>query len=300
MIAASHLTKRFNKLIAVNNVSLDVVKGQIFGLLGPNAAGKTTVIRMLCGIIESDSGDIRLNGMSVKEAKTDFGYVAQHFGQYEELSVWENLKFYASMYNVTDRAHLLSLLDRYDLTPFKKQLAGTLSGGYKRRLALSCALAHDPKILFLDEPTAGIDPLTRKLLWDDFYRLSTEGKTLLVTTHYMEEAQRCHQLAFLSAGQIVAKGSPETIKHALNHAKTYSTSLPYLPQLRDTLVNMEGIILVNQFGNELRLVVSPRINRATLEETIRTVTDQPCTLHDSEPNLEDVFIALTQEAPHRT
>lgn len=300
MIDASHLIKHFGKLTAVNDVSLHVDKGNIFGLLGPNAAGKTTVIRMLCGIIKSDGGKIRLNGVNVKKAKTDFGYVAQHFGQYDDLSVWENLKFYASMYDVTDRSHLLALLDRYHLTPFKKQLAGTLSGGYKRRLALSCALAHDPKILFLDEPTAGIDPLTRKLLWDDFYRLSTEGKTLFVTTHYMEEAQRCHQLAFLSAGQVVAEGTPETIKHALNHAKIYSTSLPYLPQLRDTLVNMEGIILVNQFGNELRLVVSPHFDQKTLEDTIRSVTGQPCTLHDSEPNLEDVFIALTQEAPHRT
>ena len=299
MIAASHLTKRFNKLIAVNNISLDVVKGQIFGLLGPNAAGKTTVIRMLCGIIESDSGDIRLNGMSVKEAKTDFGYVAQHFGQYEELSVWENLKFYASMYDINSKKILNGLLDRYHLTAYKQQLAGTLSGGYKRRLALACALAHDPKILFLDEPTAGIDPLTRKLLWDDFYRLSTEGKTLFVTTHYMEEAQRCHKLAFLSAGHKVAEGSPESIKSALNDARVLSTNIPYSPQLRDALMDMKGIILLNQFGNELRLVVTPQARQSELESTIQRVTGTPCSLHDSEPNLEDVFIALTQGEPDR-
>jgi len=297
MIKAVNLTKRFNKLIAVNNVSLDVAKGQIFGLLGPNAAGKTTVIRMLCGIIECDEGEVRLNDMPIKKAKSDFGYVAQHFGQYEDLSVWENLKFYASMYEVTDEQQLSSLLDRYDLTPFKDQRAGTLSGGYKRRLALACALAHEPGILFLDEPTAGIDPLTRKLLWDDFYRLSTEGKTLFVTTHYMEEAQRCHQLAFLSAGQVVAEGSPETIKQALNHARVYSTNLPYLPELRDALIDMEGMILVNQFGNELRLVVSPLIEQSDLEATITTATGKPSSLQLSEPNLEDVFIALTQEQP---
>ena len=294
MIKADHLTKRFNKKTAVNDVSLDVAKGQIFGLLGPNAAGKTTVIRMLCGIIECDEGEVRLNDMSVKRAKTDFGYVAQHFGQYEELSVWENLQFYARIYNVTDEQWLYSLLDRYDLTTFKDQRAGTLSGGYKRRLALTCALAHEPKILFLDEPTAGIDPLTRKLLWDDFYRLSTEGKTLFVTTHYMEEAQRCHQLAFLSAGQLVAQGSPDTIKQELGNASVYSTSIPYLPQLRDTLTKLEGMILVNQFGNELRLVVAPHLDQSELESAIQSVTGTPPSLQSTEPNLEDVFIALTQ------
>jgi len=294
MIKADHLTKQFNKKTAVNDVSLDVAKGQIFGLLGPNAAGKTTVIRMLCGIIECDEGEVRLNDMSVKRAKTDFGYVAQHFGQYEELSVWENLQFYARIYSVTDEQWLYSLLDRYDLTTFKDQRAGTLSGGYKRRLALTCALAHEPKILFLDEPTAGIDPLTRKLLWDDFYRLSTEGKTLFVTTHYMEEAQRCHQLAFLSAGQLVAQGSPDTIKQELGNASVYSTSIPYLPQLRDTLTKLEGMILVNQFGNELRLVVAPHLDQSELESAIQSVTGTPPSLQSTEPNLEDVFIALTQ------
>lgn len=297
MINASHLIKRFNSFTAVNDVTLNVDKGQIFGLLGPNAAGKTTVIRMLCGIIECDGGEIRLNDKTVNKAKTDFGYVAQHFGQYEELSVRENLQFYARMYEVDDEQWLSSLLDRYALSSFKDQRAGTLSGGYKRRLALACALAHEPEILFLDEPTAGIDPLTRKLLWDDFYRLSTEGKTLFVTTHYMEEAQRCHHLAFLSAGQIVAEGSPESIKHALNNASVYSTSIPYLPELREALVKMEGMILVNQFGHELRLVVSPVIDKSDLETTIQTITGKPPSLHLSEPNLEDVFIALTQEQP---
>ena len=295
MIKAVNITKRFDRLTAVNNVSLQVDKGQIFGLLVPNAAGKTTVIRMLCGIIECDEGEISLNDKNIKKAKTDFGYVAQHFGKYEDLSVRENLQFYAQMYNVTDEQRLQSLLDRYELTKFRDNLAGTLSGGYKRRLALACALAHEPEILFLDEPTAGIDPLTRKLLWDDFYRLSTEGKTLFVTTHYMEEAQRCHQLAFLSAGEKVAEGTPETIKHALNNAIVYSTNIPYLPKLRDALIQMKGMMLVNQFGNELRLVVTSQITQTELESIIHSVTGKPVPLQVSEPNLEDVFIALTQK-----
>ena len=295
MIHATNLIKRFNGNTVVNDVSLSINKGKIFGLLGPNAAGKTTIIRMLCGIIKNDGGEIKINNMSVEKAKNDFGYVAQHFGQYEELSVWENLKFYASMYGVTDKGHLNSLLDRYHLTPFKDKRAGTLSGGYQRRLALICALAHDPKVLFLDEPTAGIDPVTRKLLWDDFYRLSTEGKTLFVTTHYMEEAQRCHQLAFLSSGRVVAEGSPDTIKQALGDVKVFSSKITYHPEIHSALHTLKGIMLVNQFGNELRVVVTPEISESILVSTIRSVTDQPCTFEVNEPNLEDVFIALTQD-----
>ncbi len=295
MIQATNLSKQFNGTTVVNAVSLNVDKGKIFGLLGPNAAGKTTIIRMLCGIIKSDGGEVTINGMGVEQAKTDFGYVAQHFGQYEELSVWENLKFYASMYDVTDEPHLLLLLDRYGLTAFKNKRAGLLSGGYQRRLALVCALAHDPKVLFLDEPTAGIDPVTRKLLWDDFYQLSTEGKTLFVTTHYMEEAQRCHQLAFLSSGQIVAEGSPITIKNALGDVRVFTSKVQYVPAVHKALHALPGMILVNQFGDELRVVVTPELDQALLEKTINSITGLSCTVDITEPNLEDVFIALTQD-----
>ncbi len=295
MIVASHLTKKYGTNIAVNNVSLSIEKGKIFGLLGPNAAGKTTVIRMLCGIIDYDDGKVTINGMTVDKAKMDFGYVSQYFGQYEELSVWENLKFYASMYDVSDELYLESLLERYTLTPFKYKKAGALSGGYQRRLALVCALAHDPKVLFLDEPTAGIDPVTRKLLWDDFYQLSTEGKTLFVTTHYMEEAQRCHQLAFISSGKIVAEGSPNTIKQALGDVRVYTSEIPYLPEIHSELKTIKGIILINQFGDELRVVVEPKIEASVLEETLKKVISSSCVFSVAEPNLEDVFIALTQE-----
>ena len=294
MINANGLTKNFGPHRAVDHVSLQVDKSQVFGLLGPNASGKTTVIRMMCGILEADGGSVRIDGQALEDMKGDIGYVAQYFGQYEELTVWENLSFYARMYNVTNRERLVTLLDRYELTPYKDRFAGTLSGGYKRRLALVCALAHDPKVIFLDEPTAGIDPVTRKHLWDDFYRLSNEGKTLFVTTHYMEEAQRCHQLAFLSAGKLVAEGTPESIKHALGSARVYSMQADYLPALHQMLLNMDGIILVNQFGDELRVVVSPGLDQHNLQEMIESQTGKQYPLNQAEPNLEDVFIALTQ------
>ena len=295
MIKTSNLSKRFKKLLAVNDVSLSIGKGQIFGLLGPNAAGKTTVIRILCGIIEADEGKVLINGLSTTEAKPIFGYVAQYFGQYEGLTVWENLEFYAKMYGVDDYDRLNYLLQRYDLLQFKNLLAGTLSGGYKRRLALACALAHDPLVLFLDEPTAGIDPVTRKLLWDDFYKLSAEGKTLFVTTHYMEEAQRCHQLAFISAGSLVANGSPDEIKQALGNNRVYTTLLPYQPKVQEALQKIEGMILVNQFGSELRIVVEPDVDKSYLEQIISTVAELVCKLEETEANLEDAFIVLTQD-----
>ena len=294
MIKANHLSKRFKQLLAVNNVSLEIKKGIIFGLLGPNAAGKTTVIRILCGILKADQGDVLINGLKTAEAKPIFGYVAQYFGQYEGLTVWENITFYAQMYGVTDKKRLEYLLDRYALTQYKNSLAGTLSGGYKRRLALACALAHDPLVLFLDEPTAGIDPVTRKLLWDDFYTLSAEGKTLFVTTHYMEEAQRCHQLAFISAGSLVAQGSPEDIKQQLTKYHIYSTQLPYQPAVHQALEHIKGMVLINQFGVELRIVVEPYINKTALEQALTSITGQTHKLEQTTPNLEDAFIILTQ------
>lgn len=184
---------------------------------------------------------------------------------------------------------------RYQLTSFKDHLSGSLSGGYQRRLALVCALAHDPEVLFLDEPTTGIDPVTRKLLWDDFYALSAEGKTLFATTHYMEEAQRCHKLAFLSSGRIVAEGSPDELRRSLGEARVFIATVPYRPELREALLGTDGMILINQFGNELRIIVKPDAEKPHLEEIILKVTGTPCSLKNARPNLEDIFIALTQK-----
>ncbi len=294
MIVATNLVKRYGKQLAVNSVSLSVEKGQIFGLLGPNAAGKTTTIRMLCGIITNDEGEIRINDREVSQAKQNLGYVAQHFGQYEELSVMENLFFYAKMYGVDDESRLMSLLERYALTEFKDRLAGELSGGFQRRLALACALAHDPEVIFLDEPTAGIDPITRKLLWDDFYHLSAQGKTLFVTTHYMEEAQRCHRLAFMAHGRIIAEGTPDSIRQALGEVNVYAIETPYNPELHAGLEQSKDVLLVNQFGSELRCVTSSQLTSQQLEEITQAHTGLATHFEETEANLEDVFIALNQ------
>jgi len=248
----------------------------------------------LCGIVRPDGGSVRINHRDSAAARSGFGYVAQFPGQYEELSVWENISFYASMYRVRDDRRLNMLLDRYQLSPYRQTRAGALSGGYQRRLALACAQAHDPQVLFLDEPTAGIDPVTRKQLWDDFYRLTAEGRTLFVTTHYMEEAQRCNELAFLLAGRMVARGTPDSIKQALGDVRMYSTRMAFLPGVREALLALDGVRLVNQFGSELRVAAGPASGRADMEAAISRVTGTACELEACEPNLEDVFIALTQ------
>jgi len=294
MIEAENLVKSFGGIRRVDGVSFEIKKGEIFGLLGPNAAGKTTVIRMLCGIMEADSGTIKINNTSIEKAKQHFGYVAQYFGQYAELSVWENLNFYAEMYGVKDEKRLLYLLERYQLLDFKETRAGELSGGFKRRLALVCALAHDPQVLFLDEPTAGIDPVTRKLLWDDFYTLSAEGKTLFVTTHYMEEAVRCHQLAFIAEGKMIAQGTPNSIKGALGDVSVYSIKIPYDPDVTDAIKKIKGIVLTNQFGDDLHIVSEKSVDKKEIEKVISAVKKEKVLLNESEPDLEDVFIALTQ------
>ncbi len=294
MITAKNLIKTYKKNRVISDVSLDIPKGIIFGLLGPNGAGKTTLIRIMSGILKADSGSVLIGGESVENAKKKFGYVSQYFGQYEELTVWENALFYAQMYGVKDNEKVLGLLERYNLLQYQHKPAGSLSGGYKRRLALVCALSHDPDVLFLDEPTAGIDPVTRKLLWDDFYALSQEGKTLFVTTHYMEEAQRCHELAFLAEGEIVARGTPRSIKNSLKGVKLYSARLAYSPLISQYLSSYEGVVLINQFGDELRLILKDDCDLKGIADILAEQLDFKDTLIEGEINLEDLFIVLTQ------
>lgn len=295
MIDAKNLIKTYHSKPVLNDVTLHVNRGEIFGLLGPNGAGKTTLMRLLTGLITPDSGTIRINAKSIQKAKASFGYVSQSFGQYEELSVWQNIAFYAALYGVHDDAHLTSLLTRYGLLPFKEQAAGSLSGGYKRRLALACALAHNPDLLFLDEPTAGIDPITRKQLWDDLYMLAQEGKTLLVTTHYMEEAQRCDRLAFLSNGEIVAIDSPTQMHRHLGAVKVLHCKQPYHPALHHALQHEQQILVVNQFADDLRILVPDTFDAHQIERLFTSVALTPCAMQQGEINLEDIFIALTTQ-----
>lgn len=218
IIQTEHLSRRFGNLVAVKDVSLEVTHGEIFGVLGPNGAGKSTTIRMLCGILDPTGGRGSVVGFDIaKDAeriKERIGYMTQRFSLYEDLSVVENLRFYAGIYGVPwgeRRARVDAVLERTGLTGRRKQLAGTLSGGWKQRVALACATIHDPPLLFLDEPTAGVDPVSRREFWEQIHELAAGGTTALLTTHYMDEAERCHRIAFIFHGELLDVGTPEEI-----------------------------------------------------------------------------------------
>jgi ABC-2 type transport system ATP-binding protein len=215
------LRKAFGPLVAVDNLDLEVRRGEVFGLLGPNGSGKTTTIRLLCGLMAPTSGSATVVGFDIvresESIRRAIGYMSQRFGLYDDLTVEENLRFYASVYGLRGRAReerLAEMLRDLDFTERARQLAGTLSGGWKQRLALACATAHRPQMLFLDEPTAGVDPASRRRFWQMIYDLAAGGTTVLVTTHYMDEAERCGRLAFLSRGKLIAVGTvPEILEH---------------------------------------------------------------------------------------
>jgi len=220
-VRTTGLRKAFGSLVAVENLDLEIHRGEVFGLLGPNGSGKTTTIRMLCGLLEPTAGQATVVGIDVvrdpEGVRQRIGYMSQRYGLYDDLTVAENMRFYGSMYGLRgDRrdARVQALLDELGLRPRARQMAGTLSGGWKQRLALACATAHQPDMLFLDEPTAGVDPASRRLFWDWIYALAKGGTTILVTTHYMDEAERCQRLGFLSRGHLIALGTVAEVTKA--------------------------------------------------------------------------------------
>jgi ABC-2 type transport system ATP-binding protein len=218
-VRAERLRKTFDTLVAVEGLDLEIPKGEVFGLLGPNGSGKTTTIRMLCGLLDPTSGTAIVAGFDVtrepEQVKRHIGYMSQRYGLYDELTVYENMRFYATVYGLHGEARaarLNAMLDELHLRQRETQKAGTLSGGWKQRLALACATAHEPPVLFLDEPTAGVDPASRREFWTRIHALAAQGTTILVTTHYMDEAAQCGRLGFLSRGHLIALGSPREIE----------------------------------------------------------------------------------------
>ena len=296
-IETHNLTRRFGDFVAVDRLDLSVEAGEIFGLLGPNAAGKSTTIRMLSGILRADSGEARVLGLDLFTAseaiKRRIGYVAQQFALYPDLTVDENISFYGGLYGIVDEPRKTSLLESYDLAQFRRRRAGLLSGGYKRRLAMAAATMHDPELIFLDEPTAGIDPVTRKELWDLFYLLAASGKTLFVTTHYMEEAERCNRLAFLDQGRLVARGTPREIRASLEDRRVYLSRVHHDPALTRKLLAIDGVQLVNRFGLDLRIVTRGSVRPERLQAVISRFQPHAQAVVPVEPSIEDAFMSIT-------
>ena len=297
VIDVTGVTKRFGDKTVVNAIDLSVRRGEIYGFLGPNGSGKTTFIRMLCGLLTPDAGTGTCLGYDVltqqAEIKCQVGYMTQRFSYYEDLSIRENLDFIARIYAVPDRAAAVERsLVRLGLQNRSRQLAGQLSGGWKQRLALAACLIHSPKLLLLDEPTAGVDPKARREFWDEIHQLAADGLTVLITTHYMDEAERCHRLAYLAYGNLLTRG---TLAEVLAAAKlsTWTVTGPALRELAAALRGRPGVEQVVAFGNTLH--VSGR-DAVQLEAAIAACRDPRHEWTRARAGLEDVFISLMDGA----
>ena len=287
------MTKRFGDRTAVDHVDLKVRKGEICGFLGPNGSGKTTFIRMLCGLLRADEGSGTCLGHDVitesEAIKRQVGYMTQRFSFYEDLSIVENLDFVARMYSVPNRrAAVRDSLARLGLMDRKDQLAGELSGGWRQRLALAACMIHHPKLLLLDEPTAGVDPIARREFWEEIHHLAGQGLTFLIATHYMDEAERCHRLAFILNGSLLTAGTvAEVIDQA--HLTTWSVRGPDLLALAEQLRARAGVEQVVAFGNTLHVSGD---DAAALERAIAAFRTGPYEWRRIDSGLEDVFIHL--------
>jgi len=294
VIAVRELSKSFAGKTVVNRLSLQVAAGEIFGFLGPNGSGKTTFIRMLCGLLKPDAGSGSCLGFDIvgeaDRIRPHVGYLAQRFSLYEDLSVRENLDFMARIYRVPERSRVVDrTLERMGLGVFARQLAGTLSGGWKQRLALACCLLHEPRLLLLDEPTAGVDPKARRDFWDDVYALSAEGITTLISTHYMDEAERCHRLAYLAYGDLLTSGTTEEVIRR-EGLTTWTVSGAGMAELARQLRACDGVEQVVPFGNTLHVSGHDAAQLAAAIAPYRESYHWELTA----ANLEETFISLMQ------
>jgi ABC-2 type transport system ATP-binding protein len=287
------LVKRFGNKTVVDHVTMSVAEGEIVGFLGPNGSGKTTTIRIMCGLLTPDEGEGTVLGFNIRtdslRIKREVGYMTQKFSFYEDLTIGENLEFVARLYRLKPvEEYVAGTLEDLGLTTRRNQLAGTLSGGWKQRLALAACIMHKPKLLLLDEPTAGVDPKARREFWDEIHRLASGGLTVLVSTHYMDEAERCHRISYISYGKMLATGTvAEVVKNA--GLTTFVVQGPQLAKVADDLQGRPGVDQVAPFGATLHVVGS---DKKKLEAALTDVEKQHkgVTVAPGETSLEDVFI----------
>lgn len=291
------LNKSFGDLHVVKDLSIQVEEGRITGFLGPNGSGKTTTLRMLCGLLTPDSGHGEALGLDIvrdaAEVKRQTGYMTQRFSLYEDLTIEENLQFSARIHGLDRRIERVdSALEKLGLTQRRKQLAGKLSGGWKQRLALAAATLHEPRLLLLDEPTAGVDPQARRSFWDEIHALAAQGLTVMVSTHYMDEAERCHDIAYIAYGRLMARGTAEQV---IADAKlfTWHGEGPGADRLGPELLKQPGVEMAAPFG--LALHVSGT-DETALEAALAPYRHEPYRWTRTEPTLEDVFIHLMSRA----
>src|ERR1700731_620571 len=304
MIECEGLTKRFGTFTAVDHVSFSVGKGSIFGFLGPNGSGKSTVIRMLCGILEATEGTARIGGHDItresEAIKEMIGYMSQKFSLYDELTVNENLVFSGKLYSLPDRElrrRRDELIAITHLEPYLNRRAALLSGGWRQRLAMACALMHKPTVLFLDEPTAGIDPVARRELWDLLFEFAGQGMTLFVTTHYMDEAERCSHVGYIYMSKLIVCGEPDELKRMpeVNPSGTrrLDVTCDHVTTALQAMRRMQGARSATVFGQSMHLLVDENLRQADIEGKLRSVGIEHAEIHEIGPSLEDVFVTLS-------
>jgi ABC-2 type transport system ATP-binding protein len=315
-ISAEHLVRRFGDFTAVNDVSFQVQKGEIFGFLGPNGSGKTTVIKMLTGLLPLTGGHATVMGLDVSKepdaVRENIGYMSQNFSLYSDLTVTENLTFYGRIYGLSAdrlRKRIDDIIQLNGLQPYLNRLAAQLSGGWKQRLALGCAMLHEPKLIFLDEPTAGIDPVARRQLWDLLFELSGQGITFFVTTHYMDEAERCSHVAYIYFGKVIADGTPDALRELpdVQPPGTYRVEIttPEVTRALRAARNIAGVRSATIFGQSIHALVEDRFDPEHLREQLMKSGLVVAEIRPLAPSLEDVFVELTYKhqsdlgtAPH--
>jgi len=296
VISTDNLTKKFGDFTAVDRISLKVRKGEIFGVLGPNGAGKSTAVRMLCGILQPTSGSASVLGYDLlqetEKIKPHIGYMSQKYSLYDDLTVLENLKFYAGLYSIprkelTDR--LDEMLVMADLLGRENELAANLSGGWKQRLALGCAIISKPSLIFLDEPTSGVSPTSRRMFFQLIRKMVNQGKTVLVTTHFMDEAERCHRLAFIAGGRLMAVDNPDNLKKDVIRGCMVEAELPFALQRIKQIEQLSYVRDCNIHGSLLHILLDREEDISKLEDFLE------CPIRIITPSLEDVFVTLSRQ-----
>jgi len=298
VIRVENLTRRFGDFVAVDHINFDVHQGEVVGYLGPNGSGKTTTIRMLLGLLAPSDGKATVLGFDAfkqsEEVRTRAGYMSQKFAIYDDLTVLENLTFYGGVYGITDKARIKRTLELVGLTGHDSTLTRSLSAGWRQRLALGIALVHSPKLLFLDEPTSGVDPTARRAFWDLIYQLAESGVTILVTTHYMDEAEYCERVGIMRDGKLLAMDTPLRLKETIIPGDVWEVYAEPLQDGLAVLPDIKGVLRVGLAGDHLRTITEKGMEKDTLLNALREKGVNVRDIIVGEPTLEDVFISLAR------
>jgi ABC-2 type transport system ATP-binding protein len=297
-VLVENLTRRFGDFLAVDHISFSVNAGEIVGYLGPNGSGKTTTIRMLLGLLKPTEGRATVLGFDAfhqsEQVRARSGYMSQKFALYDDLTVWENLTFYGGVYGIRDRKKIEATLGLVGLTGHEPELAQALSAGWRQRLALAIALVHKPKLLFLDEPTSGVDPTARRVFWDLIYGLAAGGVTVFVTTHYMDEAEYCGRVGIMRDGKLLALDTPAVLKDTFIPGDVWELHAEPLQAALNICNTCEGVLRVGLAGEHLRLITRPGLKEKELQARLKSAGLHLASLEHGEPTLEDVFLSLAK------